>query len=106
MSPEELFHVSTLDLMTTTLNVLLVSDMQGPTRTQLQRLSTDGLPAGIDSAMCPRPLRVEASRRLAKNLDQQVLSLATRMIGLNEAIEVAPRFLPGQVRGLLVVDVK
>ena len=62
--------------------------------------------AGIDSVMCPRPARLEAWARLARDLDISRLDSISRKIGLSEAIAVAPSFLAGQVRGRIVVDVQ
>jgi acrylyl-CoA reductase (NADPH) len=61
--------------------------------------------AGIDSVMRPRVDRIEAWRRLAQDLDVARLDQLTEEISLSEAIERASRFLGGQVRGRLVVDV-
>jgi acrylyl-CoA reductase (NADPH) len=60
--------------------------------------------AGIDSVNCPRPLRIEAWNRLARDLDIGKLDLLTEEIGLSQAVEKAGAFLQGQVRGRLVVD--
>jgi acrylyl-CoA reductase (NADPH) len=62
--------------------------------------------AGIDSVMCPRPQRLEAWSRLARDLDVSKLETMTRVIGLSEAITTAPLLLAGQVRGRVVVDVE
>jgi acrylyl-CoA reductase (NADPH) len=63
--------------------------------------------AGIDSVMCPRPARLEAWARLARDLDISRLdAISHRVIGLSEAISVAPSLLAGQVRGRVVVDVQ
>ncbi|MEJ2464661.1 MAG: zinc-binding dehydrogenase, partial [Candidatus Thiodiazotropha sp.] len=61
--------------------------------------------AGIDSVMCPRPQRLEAWSRLARDLDVSKLETMTRVIGLSEAITTAPLLLAGQVRGRVVVCV-
>jgi acrylyl-CoA reductase (NADPH) len=61
--------------------------------------------AGIESAMCPRPLRLEAWARLARDLDPGKLSAMTQEIGLADALGAAPGFLEGKVRGRIVVDV-
>ena len=61
--------------------------------------------AGVDSVMCPRPRRLEAWQRLARDLDPALLARMTRQIGLAEALAVAPTLLAGQVRGRVVVDV-
>ncbi len=62
--------------------------------------------AGIDSVMCPRPARVEAWTRLARDLDTSKLDAISRGIGLSEAIAAASSLLAGQVRGRVVVDVQ
>ena len=61
--------------------------------------------AGVDSVMCPRPRRLEAWQRLARDLDPALLARMTQQIGLAEALAVAPTMLAGQVRGRVVVDV-
>ena len=61
--------------------------------------------AGIDSVMRPRPDRVEAWRRLSRDLELNKLELLTVEISLAQALERAAMFLEGQVRGRIVVDV-
>lgn len=61
--------------------------------------------AGIDSVMCPRPDRLLAWQRLARDLDVSQLALMAREIGLGDAITTAAELLAGQVRGRVVVDV-
>lgn len=60
---------------------------------------------GIDSVMAPRPLRLEAWQRLARDLDPHKLEKMTTSIGLADALGAADRILAGQVRGRIVVDV-
>ena len=60
---------------------------------------------GVDSVMAPKPLRLEAWRRLARDLDPLKLEAMTTSIGLGEALAAAERILAGQVRGRIVVDV-
>jgi acrylyl-CoA reductase (NADPH) len=60
--------------------------------------------AGVDSANCPRADRLEAWRRLSQDLDIDKLEFITEEIGLSQAIDSAPGFLEGRVRGRLVVD--
>lgn len=60
---------------------------------------------GIDSVMAPREERIEAWRRLARDLDPAKLALMTREIGLGETIDTAAALLEGKVRGRVVVDV-
>ncbi len=61
--------------------------------------------AGIDSVMRPRADRLEAWRRLARDLDKDLLAPITRTIGLEEVIATAGELLAGRVRGRVVVDV-
>ncbi len=61
--------------------------------------------AGIDSVMCPMDLRLEAWRRLAKDLDPAKLEAITTGIGLNDAIPKAADIMAGKTRGRIVVDV-
>jgi acrylyl-CoA reductase (NADPH) len=58
---------------------------------------------GIESVMCPLPMRQEAWKRLENGLDRQKLASITREIGLAEVLSVAPQILAGQVRGRIVV---
>jgi acrylyl-CoA reductase (NADPH) len=60
---------------------------------------------GVESVMAPKPLRLEAWARLARDLDPRKLETMTTSIGLGEAIAAAERILTGQVRGRIVVDV-
>ena len=60
---------------------------------------------GIDSVMCPRPDRLIAWQRLARDLDPAKLEKMTREIGLAEVIPTAEQLMQGQVRGRVVVDV-
>jgi acrylyl-CoA reductase (NADPH) len=61
---------------------------------------------GVDSVMCPTPLRNEAWQRLAQEIDPLLLDRVTeRIVGLQGAIEAAPEVLAGKVRGRIVVDV-
>jgi acrylyl-CoA reductase (NADPH) len=61
--------------------------------------------AGIDSVMRPRPDRVEAWRRLSRDLEINKLELLAVEISLAQALERAALFLEGRVRGRIVVDV-
>jgi len=60
---------------------------------------------GIDSVMRPRTDRLEAWRRLSRDLDLQRLELLTEEIALSQAIERAGPLLEGRVRGRIVGDV-
>jgi acrylyl-CoA reductase (NADPH) len=61
--------------------------------------------AGIDSVMRPRADRVEAWRRLSRDLEIKTLELLVEEISLAQSLERAGSFLEGQVRGRIVVDV-
>ena len=61
---------------------------------------------GIDSVMAPRALRERAWRALAAELPLKKLSaIASRTIGLGDAIEVAAELISGRLAGRVVVDV-
>ena len=59
---------------------------------------------GIDSVMCPHAGRVEAWRRLARDLPLDRLEQMTRSVPLAAVPELAPEILSGAVRGRVVVD--
>jgi acrylyl-CoA reductase (NADPH) len=61
---------------------------------------------GIDSVMCPLPLRQEAWRRLETDLDRGKIASMTSDIGLSDVIDAGPRILAGGVRGRIVVKVR
>jgi acrylyl-CoA reductase (NADPH) len=61
--------------------------------------------AGIDSVMCPLPLRQEAWRRLEADLDRARIAAMTSEIGLGGVIEAGQRIVEGQVRGRIVVKI-
>ena len=60
---------------------------------------------GIDSVMCPLPMRQEAWRRLERDLDRGKIAAMTGEIGLADVIEVGPRIVAGEVRGRIVVNI-
>ena len=60
---------------------------------------------GIDSVMCPLPLRQEAWRRLDKDLAKDKLAAMTAEIGLGDVIDAGKRIVEGQVRGRIVVKI-
>jgi acrylyl-CoA reductase (NADPH) len=55
--------------------------------------------------MCPRPERLEAWQRLARDLDASKLEMLSSEIGLSEAIAVAGELLEGKVWGRVLVDI-
>jgi len=60
---------------------------------------------GIDSVMCPLPLRVAAWRRLETDLDKSKIAAMTSEIGLGDVIAAGRRIVEGQVRGRTVVRI-
>jgi len=60
---------------------------------------------GIDSVMAPKPARLKAWDRLARDLDLQLLDLIAQEIALSEVVDTAARFMSGEVRGRYIVDV-
>jgi acrylyl-CoA reductase (NADPH) len=60
---------------------------------------------GIDSVMCPLPLREAAWARLATMLDKAKLAEITREISLGEVIAAGSDILAGKVRGRVVVKI-
>lgn len=62
--------------------------------------------AGIESVYCPRPRRLMAWERLAKDLDLAKLRATVSNAKLADVLTLAPQILKGQVRGRVVVDVQ
>lgn len=60
---------------------------------------------GIDSVMCPSADRLEAWRRLGKDLDIEKLGDISSEIGLSEVVPFATKLMNGEVKGRVVVDV-
>ncbi|MDJ0036683.1 MDR family oxidoreductase [Pantoea allii] len=60
--------------------------------------------AGVDSVMCPKPLRQQAWQRLGQLLDDALLSQMTTVIPLSEVCQGAQELLDGKIRGRLIVD--
>jgi acrylyl-CoA reductase (NADPH) len=60
---------------------------------------------GIDSVMAPKPLRLEAWARLARDLDRAKLAAMTTVIPLDRVIEAGKDILAGKTRGRVVVAV-
>ncbi len=61
--------------------------------------------AGVDSVMCPKPERIAAWNRLARDLDASKLEMLSREIGLSEAIAVAGDMMDGKLQGRVLVDI-
>ncbi|HET6522720.1 MAG TPA: MDR family oxidoreductase [Geminicoccaceae bacterium] len=60
---------------------------------------------GIDSVYCPRPRRLEAWGRLARDLPVEALDAATAMAPLADVPRLAGEILAGRLRGRTVIDV-
>jgi acrylyl-CoA reductase (NADPH) len=60
---------------------------------------------GIDSVMCPLPLRQEAWRRLEADLDRAKIAAMVNEIGLDETVAAGRRIVEGKVRGRIVVKI-
>ena len=60
---------------------------------------------GIDSVQMPKPRRVQAWNRLAKDIDVEKLAAMTRTIPLSGVRKAAEEILAGKVRGRLVVEI-
>ena len=60
---------------------------------------------GIDSVQAPKPRRIQAWNRLAKDLDIGKLSAMTKTIALSGVRQAAEDILAGKVRGRLVVEI-
>lgn len=61
--------------------------------------------AGVDSVYAPQVRRRTAWQRLAAELPAEVIARNTRVLGLADALALAPELLAGRVRGRVVVDV-
>ena len=59
---------------------------------------------GIDSVMCPKPRRIAAWHRLARDLDMAKLDRMTTHIRLDDVQQAAADILAGKIRGRVVVD--
>ncbi len=60
---------------------------------------------GVDSVMCPKAKRLEAWRRLARDLPVDKLDAMTVVEPMSKLAELAPAILDGKVRGRVVIDV-
>ena len=59
---------------------------------------------GINSVTAPKPLRIDAWARLARDLDRNVLARMTRHVPLEAAAEIGAAIVAGTVRGRVIVD--
>jgi acrylyl-CoA reductase (NADPH) len=60
---------------------------------------------GVESTMAPKPLRLEAWRRLAGELDLHKLAEMTSTMSLDQVMAAGPEIIAGKVRGRVVVEV-
>ena len=60
---------------------------------------------GIDSVHCPKTRRIEAWRRLARDLDKSKLAAMTTHVKLAEVPRIAFEIVAGRIRGRVVVDI-
>jgi len=60
---------------------------------------------GVESVMCPQPVRGEAWRRLATDLPTDLLDAMTTEAPLGRVPELAEEILAGRTRGRVVIDV-
>ena len=60
---------------------------------------------GIDSVMCPRDERIEAWRRLVRDLPLDRLERMVQAVPLSALPNLAPKILKGELRGRTVIDV-
>jgi len=59
---------------------------------------------GVDSVMAAKPLREEAWRRLAQELDIKKLHSLSQTIGFADIVPTAHAIIAGEIRGRVVVD--
>ena len=60
---------------------------------------------GINSVTVPKPIRIEAWGRIARDLDREKLASITKTISFEEIIPTAHAILEGKVRGRVVVEI-
>ncbi|MDN5925790.1 MAG: oxidoreductase [Hyphomicrobiales bacterium] len=61
---------------------------------------------GIDSVMAPKPIRIEAWRRIASDLDHAKLAALSTTVGFDGIVQAAHDIVEGRVRGRIVVDME
>ncbi len=59
---------------------------------------------GIDSVMAPKEVRLEAWRRIGRDLDMAKLKALSTTIGFDGIIQAAHDILEGKIRGRVVID--
>jgi len=61
---------------------------------------------GIDSVMAPKPVRLEAWRRIGTDLDHKKLATLSTTIGFDGIVAAARDIVDGKIRGRVVVDMQ
>ncbi|MGN6469230.1 MAG: acrylyl-CoA reductase (NADPH) [Rhizobiaceae bacterium] len=61
---------------------------------------------GIDSVMAPKPIRIEAWRRIASDLDHDKLAALSTTTGFDGILPAARDIVEGKVRGRVVIDMR
>jgi len=61
---------------------------------------------GIDSVMAPKPIRLEAWRRIASDLDHGKLAALSTTTGFEGILPAARDIVEGKVRGRIVIDMR
>jgi acrylyl-CoA reductase (NADPH) len=61
--------------------------------------------AGIDSVMAPKPKRLAAWARLARDLDLATLHAMTQTRPVRDVVALAPEIIAGRIKGRIVLDV-
>lgn len=59
---------------------------------------------GVDSVMAPKDVRLEAWRRIGRDLEMEKLEALTTTIGFDGIIDAARDIVDGRIRGRVVVD--
>ncbi|MFC3693530.1 MDR family oxidoreductase [Chenggangzhangella methanolivorans] len=60
---------------------------------------------GVNSVTVPKPIRIEAWGRLARDLDREKLASITKTISFDEIVPTANAIIDGKVRGRVVVEI-
>jgi alcohol dehydrogenase/acrylyl-CoA reductase (NADPH) len=60
---------------------------------------------GVDSVMAPRALRLDAWKRLARDLDKARLDSMTTVEPMSKLPQLAEEILDGRICGRVVIDV-
>ncbi|MFJ5487982.1 zinc-binding dehydrogenase, partial [Hansschlegelia beijingensis] len=60
---------------------------------------------GVNSVTVPKPIRIEAWSRLARDLDREKLQAMTETVGFDDIIPTAEAILEGKIRGRVVVEI-